>query len=633
MTGTERNGAAVQDGVTAPALAASRTGTLEPARGGTPERHTGTAVAKRTGTRAVTRTAARYAVQAYRAVPRGSLTTLTAARHAARFRPTDLMCVYRARKVCRFAQSPAAVVVLLPLAGIAWTLYRRPEWIEPACLLAFALVCLLAAWAGWGIADGIARYPHRARWVNELGYALRNVLDISPETPSAAFVHWLPDFGAEGTEMRIKLPRGWTGGEEGKGGKDDVLRAVREIGGFAPDDINTKFVLTGPYSFLQVTPREKIIIPQRLVVTDVEFMEMLEQVRPGRPLLALGGGGKQIFGDLAGDAPHMGFSMRTRGGKSNQLKGIVAQEMHLGASVVILDIKRRSLKCFKGIEGVLYCREIEEIHSALIALEREADNRNRLADDLGDDEEPPWQRRLIVMEEQNSTIDRLIDYWQQIREPSDPRVSPAVRAYRNLLNMGRGVEINILAVFQRLTAQAAGGATARDNFGMVVISKPKPALWKMLVDEIPFPNVVGKPPGRSWFSYDGEAPEGQPPLWTDKAAREWATSGVSSAVRAYDPRGSRTPASQGERPARRAGTPIEATSSEGAAELLYTLRQASKDKGAGVVDMNYQSLRGKRAGSSADPEFPDPDALDGQSKLYLAETLQRWAANREKAAA
>jgi hypothetical protein len=326
----------------------------------------------------------------------------------------------------------------------------------------------------------------------------------------------------------------------------------------------------------------------------------------------------------------MGFSMRTGGGKSNQLKSVIAQEMHWGASVVILDLKRRSLKCFKGLEGVLYLREVSEIHEALCALAREADHRNRLADELGDDEEPPWQRRLIVMEEQNSTIDELNDYWLQIREPGDPRVSPAVRAYRRIGNMGRGVDMNLLAIFQRLTAQAAGGSTARDNFGMVVVSKPKPALWKMLADEIPFPNVTGKPRGRSWYICDGEAPEGQALLWTDKFAREWASSGLSSAVRAYDPRGSRNPDSQGKRPARVAGTPIEAGSTEVVAERLYTLRQASKDKGAGIVDMTAQSLRGMRP---RDPEFPEPDALDGQSKLYLAETLQRWAANREKAVA
>jgi hypothetical protein len=524
------------------------------------------------------------------------------------------------------------VFVTLAVAAAGWVYLLHPGWVTPLALTGLLLLSALTLWLGWGIADGVYRWPHRSRWVNELGYSLRPVLDLPDHLPSARFVRWDPNFGEEGTELKIMLPRGFVGTSDER---QAVISTVHAIGGFDAGDLAHKWITQGTYSQLRFTPREKIIIPQRITATDADFVEMLEQVRPGRPLLALGAGDKQIFGDLIGDAPHMGFSMRTRGGKSNQLKGIVAQEMHLGASVVILDIKRRSLKCFKGIEGVLYCREIEEIHSALIALEREADNRNRLADDLGDDEEPPWQRRLVVMEEQNSTIARLISYWQQIREPSDPRISPAVEAYRNLLNMGRGVEINILAVFQRLTAQAAGGATARDNFGMVIISKPKPALWKMLVDEIPFPNVVGKPPGRSWFSYDGEAPEAQPPLWTDKAAREWASSGVSSAVRAYNPRGSYTPASQGKQPAERAGTPlgipgaVEVVEAAGD-ERLYTLNEASSDK-HGIIPIGYQSLRGKRAGSGRDPEFPPPDAEDGQRKLYRAETLRRWFANREAA--
>jgi hypothetical protein len=618
--------------VTAPALTATRRDAVEPAEGVTPARRDSTDVATRRVTPrhiAVPRAASRYVRAAVRAVPRGSLTTVTAARHVKRLgvKPTDTLTVWRLRQLYRFFDSPVGVVLLVLLGATgAWVATQHPGWVEPAGRFGFVLLCVLALWLGWAIAEATVTWPHRARWVNELGYALRDpkLLDLSPDIPAAKFVKWPANFGEAGTEMCIKLPRGWVGyGED----RDNLLLAVQEVGGFRHDDLNHKFVLSGPYSELRLTPREKLIIPNLVRATDPEIVALLEQVRRGRPLLALGRGGMHILGDLGGDAPHMGFSMRTGGGKSNHLKGVIAQEMHLGASVVILDLKRRSLKCFKGLEGVLYCREVSEIHEALIACYREADHRNRLADELGDDEEPPWQRRLIVMEEQNSTIDELNDYWLQIREPGDPRVSPAVRAYRKIGNMARGVDMNLLAIFQRITAQAAGGATARDNFGMVVVSKPKPALWKMVADEIPFPNVAGKPRGRSWFICDGEAPEGQALLWTDRAARAWASSGLSSKVRAYDPsRGSHTPRSQGKRPASVAGTAIEATASEPGDERLFSIRDASSDRGVGIVQATHQTLRGKRV---TDPEFPEHDAIDGQKKLYRAETLRRWEANRE----
>jgi hypothetical protein len=555
---------------------------------------------------------------------RGGLTTVTAARRVDKLgRPRDTLLVYRVRRAWRFANSPVGVVLVVALcSAAAWVRYEHPGWVDPAARAGVVVLCGLGLWAGWGLADGLILVPHRTRWVNEMGYALRNVLDLPHHVPSAKIVRWPRDFGEAGTELRITLPRGWVGSDEEL---DAIVRVVHAKGGFTHGDLNHRPILQGPFSYLRFTPREKLVIPTLVRATDPAVKALLEAVRPGRPLLAIGAGGKQILGDFDGDAPHMGLSMRTGGGKSNQLKGTIAQEMHLGASVVILDLKRRSLKCFRGLEGVLYLREVHEIHVALIKLYDEADHRNRLADELGDDEEPPWQRRLVVMEEQNSTIDELTDYWLQIREPGDPKVSPAVRAFRKLGNMGRAVKINLLSVFQKMTAQAAGGTTARDNFGMIVISKPKPAAWKMLADEIPYPNVTGKPRGRSWYVCDGEAPEGQALLWTDAAAREWASSGLSSAVRAYDPRGSRTPASQGKRPANRAGTAIEVP------ERLYTLREASQDKGAGIVKLTYQSLRGRRSGSGRDPEFPEPDAEEGQKKLYRAETLQRWAANREAA--
>jgi hypothetical protein len=634
-----------RDAVTAPALAdATRVASSDvPAtrRGATPDRRDAT---RRAPARRVTRVVARPVRAATRGVElvatrRGALSTISSARNLKRLgvRPTDSLFVYRIRRLNAWLSSPAGMVALaVLLAAGAWVALQHPEWTEALTWIGLAVLSLLAGWIGWGAADGMILWPHRAQRVNEMGYALRPILDISPDIPAAKFVRWPRDFGEADTEMRIVLTRGYVGTDDER---KQLVHAVHEIGGFEPGDLNHQFVLRGPSSYLQVTPREKLIIPKLVRADDPEIIEMLEAVRPGRPLLAIGGGGTQIFGDLGGEAPHMGFSMRTGGGKSNQLKGVIAQEMHAGASVVILDLKRRSLKCFKGLEGVLYCRDIEEIHSALITLYKEADNRNRLADDLGDDEEPPWQRRLIVMEEQNSTTDELTDYWLQVREPSDPRVSPAVRALRKLLNMGRGVDENILSVFQKITAQAAGGTVARDQFGMVVMSKFRPSTWKMVADEIPMPNIAGKPRGRCWYVCDGEAPEGQSLLWTDAAARAWASSGKSSAVRAYDPRtrGAQQPAYQGERPANVAGTGpgipaidvTPATVMEPDPERLFTLSEASSDKGRGIVQATYHTLRGRRAGSGRDPEFPPPDALDGQRKLYRAETLRRWESNRE----
>jgi hypothetical protein len=319
--------------------------------------------------------------------------------------------------------------------------------------------------------------------------------------------------------------------------------------------------------------------------------------------------------------------METGEGKSNTVKGVVAQEMHEGASTVILDIKRRSLKCFKGVPGVEYWRDIEDMHGALIRVAGECDRRNRLADDLGDDEEPPWQRLLLVFEEVNTAIPELVAYWAEVREPSDPRVSPALRAWRTILNTGRQSKVNVIGVFQSLTAAEAGGPTARRGLGLKVMAGFDERAWKMLAGGLPLPKVAGKPKGRTWYVRRGRAIEGQAILWTDRQAREWATTGVPSAHRATP---TTTPVGLGERPARRAGSTPALTVVRDSTPRLYTLREASADEGDGVVPVKHQRLRGLRSGSDRDPEFPAPDKQDGQRKLYAAETLQRWHRNREQ---
>lgn len=553
--------------------------------------------------------------------------TITAARrnHRNRYahvvpRPAGTMTVYRFRHAIRLCRSHAgkACAGMLSLA-VLWFVLSYPHLVGPAGWLLLAGMCCAGARAGWAIADAVILWPHRQRWVNPLGRALRPILDYGDHIPATKFIRWPRDFGAEHTAMRIVLPREYVGSDDDR---KELVCAVREVGGFGEGDLNHKFVVEGPFSFLQVTPREKKVVPNRVSVPEVQ--ELLDAVVTGHPLMALGKGNQPILGDLDGDAPHVGVSMRTGKGKSNTIRGIVAQEMHLGASVVICDLKRRSHRWARGLEGVTYCRDVGEIHNALIRLAKEADQRNRLADELDDDQEPPWQRRILVMEEQNSTLDELTNYWQEIREPGDPKVSPAIRSYRAIGNMGRQVKVHIIAAFQKLTAQAAGGTVARDNFGMIIMSGFKPGAWKMLAEELPMPNIAGKPKGRSWFVYDGQGPEGQTVLWTEKETREWAASGKSSRVVA----GGATPVSQGKRPARVAGSSV-LTVIEGERDTAFlTIREASSDKGRGIVQATYQTLRGKRV---TDPEFPSPERIEGQSKLYRAETLQRWERNREAA--
>jgi hypothetical protein len=320
----------------------------------------------------------------------------------------------------------------------------------------------------------------------------------------------------------------------------------------------------------------------------------------------------------------MAVSAGTGAGKSNMLRAVTAQLMHHGAALVVLDLKRRSHRWAKGLDGVTYCREVGEIHRALVELAAEAMERNVLADRYGDDEEPPWQRRVVLVEELNSTMEELATYWRD--ELGERGVSPAVRAYRQVLFMGRQVRVNLLTAAQLLTAQAAGGPAARSQYGTIVMSRFNQRAWKMLLPEITPVPKAGRQPGRGWVALGGEADETQIVFMTERETREWASSGRSSAVAV-----SRSDADRGSLEESTATVAVAPTltlvSEKSAHEGLVSLWQASIDKGDAWVPLRYDHLR-KAAERGGD--FPDPVQMDGRRRLYTAESLQRWAAGREQ---
>lgn len=191
------------------------------------------------------------------------------------------------------------------------------------------------------------------------------------------------------------------------------------------------------------------------------------------PLIGLGADKKKVSVDLDHDSPHVLISAGTGGGKSTILRCVCCQFIHHGA-LAVLDCKRISHTWARGVPGVTYCRDIAEIHNALIQLVQEGRRRIRLAEQLGDDvlEKEPWRvgpRLVILLEEVNATMAQLKRSWQRIRESGDPKVSPAVDALAEVLFMGRAVRLHVLLVAQSATARAIGGPQMRENFAARIL--------------------------------------------------------------------------------------------------------------------------------------------------------------------
>jgi hypothetical protein len=453
-----------------------------------------------------------------------------------------------------------------------------------------------------------------------LEVALRPQLGYPPNMPARCWLSVPPDRAEDPEGVRVYLPAGFVGRQ-----RERELIQTTVIAKLALGDVNVAWRLTSRQHFVQLTAKARP--PAKVMFRDEAVRRVVERAKASRPVIGLAAGDRPVGVDLDSESPHMAVSAGTGAGKSNMLRVVATQLMHHGASLVILDLKRRSHRWAKGLDGVTYCREVAEIHRALVELAAEAMARNIQADAYGDDAEPPWQRRVVVMEELNSTMEELTAYWRD--ELGEKGVSPAVRAYRQILFMGRAVQVHLLTAAQLFTAQSAGGPAARAQYGTIVMSRFNQRAWKMLLPEITPVPKAGRQPGRGWVALGGEADECQIVFMTEAECREWASSGQSSAVAVSRSPGDRE--SQGGSTATVAvPTTLTLVTDEPAEEVpegLVSLWQASIDKGDAWVPLRYDRLR-KAAERPGD--FPAPVQVLGRKRLYRTESLQRWAANREQ---
>ncbi len=270
------------------------------------------------------------------------------------------------------------------------------------------------------------------------------------------------------------------------------------------------------------------VLPPTLV-TPADVRAELERSAPYT--FVLGRSGAEVLTvSLKEDSPHMAVSAGSGAGKSEWIKDKIAQALHWGWSVIILDWKGESQEWCEGLPGVRYVRQVERIHDMMIMIGEEIEHRRLLRDKAERDALP---RILVVSEEWNITAPILADYWTSLRQTADPEErrtmptkSPAIVAGMKLNFTGRSLGFSQLLVAQRFSARVTNGnADLRESFGFICMSRWKSQTVKMLAPDIkPFPKKITAP-GR-WVAVNGdEAVVYQSTLWTDEEAREWATSG------------------------------------------------------------------------------------------------------------
>lgn len=328
---------------------------------------------------------------------------------------------------------------------------------------------------------------------------------------------------------------------------------------------------------------------------------------------------------LHDDSPHIAVSAGSGAGKSVLAQLLATQVLARGGEVVILD-RKGSHRWAVGLPRVTYARRPAEMHAVLVRLAEIADERNQRS--LSEPESwDPGPRILVILEELNATIGQLVDHWGDVRQSGDPRTSPAIRALREILYMGRSAKVNVVAIAQMLTARAIGGPEARENFSVRCLARYTSNAWRMLAPHVPMPRST-RQLGRWQIVTGGTSTETQVAYLTDAESRVFAARGggdaasLLSGAAAVPIRDARS-----DRPSTRdvPGDIPMAGDSRGQLDGLtdplsepLTLREAV---GQGVVPWSYDATK-KRLQRS--PTRPGAIGRRGLAVLYRRGDLIEW---------
>lgn len=339
-----------------------------------------------------------------------------------------------------------------------------------------------------------------------------------------------------------------------------------------------------------------------------------DKLKESEFFLGLAADGRPVIIDLHDDAPHIALSAGSGGGKSVFAQVVGVQVLARGGRVKLLD-RKGSHRWARGMDGVDYCTRPEQMHRALTQGAAVADDRNATAFEQDDDWVAPWHRELFIAEELNATMAQIRAWWEQEREKGQPKIPPAVRAFRELLFMGRSAKVNVLAVAQMLTALTTGGPESRENFGVRALARYTKNNWQMLTDAaMPRPS---RTLGRWQIVVQGQVTETQVCYLKPSEARLFVAKYRGVPASPVSPRSPLMASDQEMSPGHGAGGDKVTDPRD---ELL-TLREFV-DRGA--VKWGYAAAK-KRLQRTRKEQQPPTAGQLGQAYLYRAGDLIEWA--------
>lgn len=343
---------------------------------------------------------------------------------------------------------------------------------------------------------------------------------------------------ADGGQVEVRLPRAALAMNETA--RRTLAKALGERLGIEQNmEHRYELELEQPRLLLSAT----VLPPDFVSFTDLlHALEQADTVEHRFVKFVVGKAGAEVLSvNLQSDSPHLALSAGSGGGKSEFIKQVIAQWLHWGGFVIIMDWKEGSQAWAEGLPGVRYIKQPEALHDMCVAIGEEVEYRKA---------NPHAERipLLVISEEWNVTSPVLSEYWFNYRAGLDleerrttPTKSPAHGALMKLNFTGRALGMHQFLVAQRFSARVTNGnADLRESFTTIFLTRWKGATWKMLTDIKPIPKKLTKP--GQWMAVTGdEMVRFQAGLWADDEAREWSMSGQPNPASPWVLRGAPRP--------------------------------------------------------------------------------------------
>jgi hypothetical protein len=518
------------------------------------------------------------------------------------------------------------VIGIPTIAYICWKIQQLWEAIQlptgedlryKLIVTAYFGIQALGLYGYWLVPRIYNKWRFKRTYVVPVQKALTDTLGEQPEVTMPLDFHT-----NENSKATISLPVHLTAETQRKTLIEETITA--KLG--AEYSFKWNFVGRMPRLSVYPAPNPPLLVP----FSDIR-KAMLE-ADPFTSVIGLGPKAKVItwsVGNPKSTAVHMLISAATGGGKSTLSKLVIAQWLACGGIVIICDIKRVSHMWARGLPGVIYCRSIEDIHMAQIAVADECDKRFDIIEQEDNEDAiknlglPPI---LMVNEEFNVTMARLRTYWQQQKESKRVKISPGVEGWSRILFTGRQARVHALGITQMGTVRAVGGTEIREQFTDRALMNYSPNAAKMLCPDVILPPSPRNPGSgviynsSSWDRY-------QIGYINEREAIEWVLAGQKRLGLTWPKFVSIGQAMEDSKPIEQRGYEQPAIDTAPETEDVsepVTLSQAIE---YGILTI---SIEAARKAAQRDPEFPESVGKSGSANLYDEEGLRRWTRNRTR---